>query len=358
MQEKNLDCGALYAGLISTLEHSMGTSALGRFLCRIRNAKTATAPSTSADDEAVQRMLIRLGVLPAAGREEENSQHCDEFMRKVADAAEKRVERIYTVFLIFARGIDSENISPVCGRMPQCRQCGITRHCDYFNSPAGAGKGARIPLATRLRRESAECMSDAEILALVLGGSSTGKKHKKAAVLLIERFGDLRGVAGANYVELAALRDIEPAAALRMAAVNAFHKRVQSQRRIHGTQVKCGQDFHDIYYPVLRDLKQEVFITVLLDQKHHIMRDIQVSVGTLTASLVHPREVFAGAIRESAAAVAFVHNHPSGDPAPSAEDRAITRRLCETAKVIGIRVLDHVIIGEGTYYSFVEEGIM
>ena len=97
---------------------------------------------------------------------------------------------------------------------------------------------------------------------------------------------------------------------------------------------------------------------VLLDQKHHVLRDERVSLGTLTASLVHPREVFAPAIRESAAAVAFLHNHPSGDPTPSREDRELTRRLAEAGRLMGIPVLDHVIIGEGGFVSLAEEGLL
>jgi DNA repair protein RadC len=100
----------------------------------------------------------------------------------------------------------------------------------------------------------------------------------------------------------------------------------------------------------------ETFHVVLLDQKHRVLRTVEISCGTLTASLVHPREVYRPAILEAAAAVVFVHNHPSGDPAPSAEDLDITRRLREVGELVGVRVLDHVIIGRGRYVSFVDDG--
>ena len=95
-----------------------------------------------------------------------------------------------------------------------------------------------------------------------------------------------------------------------------------------------------------------------LDAKHIVIRDFTVSQGSLTVSIVHPREVFNLAVRESAAAIIFVHNHPSGDPQPSEEDHALTQRLMEAGEILGIRVLDHVVIGDGKYVSFADEGFL
>jgi DNA repair protein RadC len=106
----------------------------------------------------------------------------------------------------------------------------------------------------------------------------------------------------------------------------------------------------------LAGLRREVFHVLLLDAKHRKLRDVRVSEGSLTATLVHPREVFAPAVRESAAAVVLAHNHPSGDPAPSAEDREITRRLRGAGDLVGVRVLDHVIVGAESYFSFADAG--
>ena len=100
----------------------------------------------------------------------------------------------------------------------------------------------------------------------------------------------------------------------------------------------------------------ELFYAVLLDNKHRKIRDVMVSKGSLTASIVHPRDVFHQVVRHSAAAVVFVHNHPSGDPTPSKEDIEITRRLREVGDIMGVRVLDHIIIGKGRFVSFVDDG--
>ncbi len=106
----------------------------------------------------------------------------------------------------------------------------------------------------------------------------------------------------------------------------------------------------------LAGLQKEHFYTLMLDTKHRIIREERVAVGSLSESVVHPREVFKNAIRESAAAVIFVHNHPSGNPEPSPQDRMLTTRLCEAGRIVGIQVLDHLIVGRDGYYSFVEHG--
>ena len=105
-------------------------------------------------------------------------------------------------------------------------------------------------------------------------------------------------------------------------------------------------------------LEKEQFHIVMLDGKNRILREERISEGILTASLVHPREVFAPAIREAAAGLVLIHNHPSGDPEPSPEDREVTRRLVAVGELVGIRILDHVIVGDGRYVSFIERGLL
>jgi DNA repair protein RadC len=112
------------------------------------------------------------------------------------------------------------------------------------------------------------------------------------------------------------------------------------------------------YHERLRDRRKEVFLALLLDSKNRVLREVQVSEGSLTASIVHPREVFAPVVRESAAAVLFIHNHPSGDPTPSREDLEITSRLREAGELMGVRVLDHIIIGSGDYVSLADRGLL
>ena len=112
------------------------------------------------------------------------------------------------------------------------------------------------------------------------------------------------------------------------------------------------------FHPYLRDAAQERFAIVLLDGRHRVLREEVISLGTLTASLVHPREVFRPALRASAAGLILVHNHPSGDPTPSNEDRQVTERLVAAGELLGVRVLDHVIVAERGYCSLREEGLL
>ena len=132
--------------------------------------------------------------------------------------------------------------------------------------------------------------------------------------------------------------------------------RYGEKRKVEGDTFVNSREIYDHFKMRLRQ-EQESFICIYLDNKHRIISEKEISVGTLTKSIVHPRECFAPAIQLRAAAVILIHNHPSGEPEPSGADIKITKRLTEVGKLVGIKVLDHVIIGDG-YYSFVDEGIM
>ncbi|MGB5995347.1 MAG: JAB domain-containing protein [Candidatus Deferrimicrobiaceae bacterium] len=141
----------------------------------------------------------------------------------------------------------------------------------------------------------------------------------------------------------------------RWEAVLEVARRALSSSFPRSLPVRSGADVFDRYRYLLADSPVEVFLAVLLDVKHRVLRDVRVSVGTLNGSLIHPREVFAAAVAERAAAVVLVHNHPSGDSCPSPEDRQVTRRLRSAGGIVGIPVLDHVIIGNCSFFSFREE---
>lgn len=126
----------------------------------------------------------------------------------------------------------------------------------------------------------------------------------------------------------------------------------------NGQAFTCSREIFEYFNGQMKVKKQEEFWAILLDNKHKIIEKVLVSKGTLNQSLVHPRDVFAPAIENRAAAIILVHNHPSGDPTPSNQDTDITKRLIETGNVIGIGVLDHVIIGRDKYFSFVDEDLL
>jgi DNA repair protein RadC len=146
----------------------------------------------------------------------------------------------------------------------------------------------------------------------------------------------------------------DPARRARWEAALELARRALSAPADRGAQHRSAADIFARYRYRLAAVPVEQFHTLLLDVKHRAIRDVRISVGILDGSLIHPREVFAEAVRERAASVILVHNHPSGDPSPSPEDREVTRRLRSAGGIVGIPVLDHVIIGDRSFYSFRE----
>ncbi len=144
----------------------------------------------------------------------------------------------------------------------------------------------------------------------------------------------------------------------RVAAMLAFAREAATETLTRGAIFRAADDIFRHYHATMRDLRVEQFRAILLDGKHRVLGEVMISQGTLTSSPVHPHEVFAPAIARSAAAIVLVHNHPSGDPSPSSDDLDITRRLCEVGQLVGIRVLDHVVIGDGSFVSMADRGLI
>lgn len=203
-----------------------------------------------------------------------------------------------------------------------------------------------------------ERLSDAELLAVVFPTAARGAPNAvDQARVWLERLGSLRGLVDAPVRALRATPGIGAARAATVQALGELARRYGQQRLARGTPLRTSAEVYRHCGERLAALRKEQFHVILLDGKNRPLKDVRVSEGTLTASLVHPREVFVPVIEESAAAVILVHNHPSGDPTPSAEDIAITRRLREVGELMGVQVLDHVIIGHGRYVSFSDEGL-
>ena len=204
-----------------------------------------------------------------------------------------------------------------------------------------------------------DALSDAELLALVIrsGDHASQQSAIDLGRNLLQTFGDLRNLAGATISEICAVKGAGPAKAASVLAALTLAQRVNTARLANlerfTTPCQVFQHFHYRF----RDRRKEYFLILLLDGKNRILREVQISEGSLNQSIVHPREVFNPAVRESAAAVILVHNHPSGDPTPSREDLEISRRLKEAGELLGIRVLDHIIIGDSAYVSFVERAL-
>ena len=220
------------------------------------------------------------------------------------------------------------------------------------------------PAADRPREKlldnGADSLSDTELLAIILrtGDASTGQSALDHARLLISEFGGLSGLDQASAAELAALKGIGPAKIAQIKASLEIARRLSRKKWDPGQPLRSSEEVYHHFRERLQKEKRELFYVVLLNNKNKKIRDVKISEGSLTASLVHPREVYNPVVRDSAAAVIFVHNHPSGDPLPSPEDVEITRRLKEVGDIMGVRVLDHVVIGGDRYYSFSDRGLL
>ncbi|MGR3311119.1 MAG: RadC family protein [Candidatus Brocadiales bacterium] len=210
----------------------------------------------------------------------------------------------------------------------------------------------------RLIKGGEEGLTDAELLGIIIRDGTPAYSAVDLARRLLTKYGDFRTLSTKTITELSKLHGIGPAKAAQIKAVMAIARRFSTVSLKPGSQFKRSQDIFAHFHEQLRDKKQETFLVVLLDSKNRIIKDARISTGGLSQSLVHPRDVFNPAIKESAAAVVFVHNHPSGDPSPSKEDIELTQRLKEASHVVGIKILDHVIIGNGCYTSFKDEGLL
>lgn len=211
----------------------------------------------------------------------------------------------------------------------------------------------------RLVKYGAGVLSDAELVAILLrtGDAATGRNALDIARDLLHHFGGLRDLASREIRELCTVQGIGQVKAAQVIAAIEIGRRLEAPD-IERIAFGSSTDVADYYLPRLRDMRKEMFVVLLLDARNKLIKEAIVSEGSLTASIVHPREVFKPAILESAASVIFLHNHPSGDPTPSQDDLKITAQLVEAGRMIDIRVLDHIILGNRTFTSLASKGLI
>lgn len=208
----------------------------------------------------------------------------------------------------------------------------------------------------RLRSVGSANLSLAELLALVLGSGSGGHPAMRIGErILAAADGSLARLAALDVASLERVPGVGAATAARVAAALELGRRAAATSFEVGDPIRGPADVFARMGPRLRDEHQEEFHALLLNSRHRVIREVLVTRGLLDSALIHPREVFRPAVTEGAAGVILVHNHPSGDPTPSAEDRAVTRQLGEAGRALGIPVLDHVVVGGGSYASLAEE---
>jgi len=211
----------------------------------------------------------------------------------------------------------------------------------------------------RLVDFGASALSSAELMAVLLGSGAAGCTALQVGqAVLTEAGGALRWIARQPVAALTAVPGVGVAKAVAIHAALELGRRMAAEGREDGMPVRSPRDVVAYFAPRMEDLPVEEFHVAVLDSQHRLERDITVTRGILNSSLVHPREVFREAIAERAAAVILVHNHPSGDPSPSDDDRKVTEQLVAAGRLLDIPVHDHVIIGRGRYTSFAEAGLL
>ncbi|MEZ4423322.1 MAG: DNA repair protein RadC [Gemmatimonadota bacterium] len=215
---------------------------------------------------------------------------------------------------------------------------------------------SRLPEAQRprerLRALGGRGLTDRELVAALVGsGGRSGSASVIADRVLEAAGGSLRQLARLSPAHLERIPGVGMATAARIVVAAELGRRAEAERLEAGVAIQGPADVERLLGPLLRPLLQEEFHALLLDRRHRVIRDVLVTRGLLDASLIHPREVFREAVLERAAALILVHNHPSGDPTPSPEDRAVTATLSAAGQALGIPVLDHVVIAERGYRS-------
>lgn len=210
----------------------------------------------------------------------------------------------------------------------------------------------------RMMHYGAESLSQAELLAILLRTGAQSESAIHIAQRLLGITGGLRGLADLSIEELTTIKGIGPAKAVQLKAGIELGRRMANSRLTEPVIIRSPQDAAEILTEQLRYLQKEHFICLFLNTKNHVIAQETLSMGSLNASIVHPREVFRAAMKCSSAAIICAHNHPSGDPTPSPEDISLTSRLIQAGEIVGIDVLDHLVIGDSSFVSLKEKGYM
>ena len=244
------------------------------------------------------------------------------------------------------------DLAGVCGDLPDCDNCELNAECLWY---ANEGNTAMVTIEEKIQRNQISAEDIPELMRWLL---TSNPEEAEALQASLNRGAPLKDWSRERLRDLEKQQPLDSKLILRVEAMRELCKNYGIEKLKPQDQFSSSRDIFNHFHQQLSRKKQEQFIIVLLDNKHRYLAEEDVSKGILNKSLVHPREVFASAIEHRAAALICIHNHPSGDPEPSQEDLRITERLVEVGKLVGIPVLDHVIVGNESYTSFADQGLL
>jgi DNA repair protein RadC len=315
-----------------------------------------------------QQFFYRLGYLPEKGISPKRFREFGRLAHELGQAVGENPSALNKIIGLYC-GAEKSSVKDlaVCTRSPRCMRCVLTAYCAYYKFAAAEVAAPHVPIKQwaeddrpreKFEKYGSEKLSNAELLSIILRTGSDKVSAIDLAKLMLKKFSSLEGLDNSSLSEIDQIKGIGRTKAAEIKAALELGKRLMAKPMMQTHQITSSVDVFKIYRARFRNVKQEVFHAVLLNTKNRIIREVVVSRGSLSSSIVHPRECYKEAVKESAASVIFVHNHPSGDPQPSADDRAITARLHEAGELLGIKMLDHIIIGDRTCFSFADKGLL
>lgn len=345
------DFVTFYSRLTQSLEKSFGAENLADRLACIR--KRGSAEPVEIREAAAARAFRRLGWLRSG---DDAAEFLLEFRRELSDAVSRPPVQVDELLRLFCTGDETLGAKPVCGPTPYCKECSLTRECDHFNNPRTPALAALTP-AQRLLAGHEQSLSDAELLAVTLfGDKATGQEP--VAANLLARYGRLRALFRAESGEYRAIRDVGPTLALRLAAYSALYRRLLVERRNAMLHISSAKDIYDRYAAELREYKVEATVLLMLDQRHNVIRDAWFCAESPNSARIRVVDLLRPAVRECAVGVALVRNHPSGSASPSRADDDFTKQLSQACKLFDLGLLDHVIVADSGFYSYLEAGLL
>lgn len=204
----------------------------------------------------------------------------------------------------------------------------------------------------RFLKHGVEALSDAELFAIILRTGTINENVIDMSNRLLKEHG-LNNLFDCSLKELQKIKGIGPSKAMQILAMSELGKR-QSQAKNPIKKITQAKDVFDLFHDRLKDKKQEEFWVLMLNSQNNIIKEQLVSKGILDSAIIHPREVFKDAIKNSSSKIIILHNHPSGNPEPSREDIEITKKLAKTGNLVNIKLIDHIVLGNPSYFSFLE----